>query len=173
MALVSQVEISFFNEMAKPPHHHTCGESLDRLQEALEILRHNSLRITQPRKAILEVLFQQDAPAPIEEIHRGLEPGLCDLATVYRCLAAFEKLDLVRRCHFHDGTSLYEINLGPDHHHHIVCTSCHKVEALDFCVVEGLERLVRDRGYTHVSHMLEFFGVCSECSRHPEAQAHD
>ncbi|MEX2382822.1 MAG: transcriptional repressor [Opitutales bacterium] len=139
------------------------------LADALAVLRQHRLRITQPRKAILEVLLEKNAPATIEEIHQELEAGLCDLATVYRCLAAFEKLELVRRCHFHDGTSLYEIDMGPDHHHHIVCTSCKKVEALDFCVVEGLERLVRERGYRDVSHMLEFFGVCRECGKKRDA----
>lgn len=146
-------------------HRHTHAETAASLEEALRVLRQHHLRITRPRKAILEILIEKGRPATIEEIHQKLEPGLCDLATVYRCLAAFEKLALVRRCHFHDGTSLYEIDMGPDHHHHIVCTACKKVESLDFCVVEGLERLVRDRGYQNVSHMLEFFGVCGDCSK--------
>lgn len=140
------------------------ADSAALLKETLEILRQSGLRITRPRRALLQALLARRQPATIEDLHRDLDPGLCDLATVYRCLAAFEKLHLVRRCHFHDGTSLYEIELGPEHHHHIVCTSCQKVEALDFCVVEGLERLVRERGYRNVSHMLEFFGVCAACS---------
>lgn len=144
--------------------HHTDSDPAGQLEEALGVLRAHELRITRPRRAILETLLRRQAPATIEDIHRELEAGLCDLATVYRCLATFEKLELVRRCYFEDGTSLYEIDLGPDHRHHIVCTGCHKVEALDFCVVEGLERLVRERGYSQVSHMLEFFGVCSDCT---------
>jgi Fur family ferric uptake transcriptional regulator len=145
-------------------HSHTHLSPAEKLEEALETLRKNNLRITKPRQTILMALLEQSGPITIEDLHRQLAPGLCDLATVYRCLAAFEKLRVVRRCHFHDGTSLYEMDLGPDHHHHIVCTACEKVEALDFCVVDGLERLVRERGYSDVSHMLEFFGVCGDCS---------
>lgn len=145
-------------------HTHTKSDPAALLEEAIETLKQHQLRVTRPRKAILQALIEKQGPSTIEHIHRRLESGLCDLATVYRCLAAFEKLNLVRRCHFHDGTSLYEIDIGPDHHHHIVCTSCQKVESLDFCVVEGLERLVRERGYKDVSHMLEFFGVCEDCS---------
>lgn len=141
------------------------------LDQALDVLREAKHRITRPRKSILKALIHRKGPAPIEEIHRQMDPGLCDLATVYRCLAAFERLGLVRRCYFNDGTSLFEINLGHEHHHHIICTSCQKVELLDFCVVEGLERLVRDRGYTRVSHMLEFFGICSDCSEHDRREA--
>lgn len=148
--------------MADDPHIHSAPE--ETLKEALGVLREHGFRITRPRKAILDVLLKKGGPATIEEIHLGLTPGLCDLATVYRCLAAFEKLDLVRRSHFHDGTSLYELDMGPEHHHHIVCTSCRKVETLDFCVVEGLERLIRERGYRNITHMLEFFGVCRDCA---------
>lgn len=145
-------------------HAHKPEKEEELLDQALEVLREAKHRITRPRKSILQALIRRKGPAPIEEIHRQMDAGLCDLATVYRCLAAFERLGLVRRCYFNDGTSLFEINLGHEHHHHIICTSCQKVELLDFCVVEGLERLVRDRGYTNVSHMLEFFGVCSECT---------
>lgn len=146
------------------PHAHSLSDSASRLEEAIAVLKNNSLRITQPRKAILTVMLENDGPTTIEEIHRGLTPELCDLATVYRGLAVFEKLGLVRRSHFHDGTSLYEMDMDPHHHHHIICRSCQKVEPLDVCMVEGLERLVRDRGYRDVSHMLEFFGICPICA---------
>ncbi|HLS28755.1 MAG TPA: Fur family transcriptional regulator [Opitutales bacterium] len=147
--------------MSDHDHHHIDPKAA--LTAALEKLRGEGLRITKPRRAILKTLLKLEKPATIEEIHQQLEPGLCDLATVYRCLATFEKLALVRLCHFRDGTSLYEIDRGPDHQHHIVCTACNKVETLDFCVVEGLERLVRERGYRNVSHLLEFFGICGDC----------
>lgn len=148
--------------MGENGHRHS-GSKMT-LAETLDVLRNEGLRITRPRRAILEILLKLEKPVTIEEIHQKLETRLCDLVTVYRCLATFEKLSLVRRSLSHDGTSLYQIDLGPDHQHHIVCTSCKKVESLDFCVVEGLERVVRERGYQNVSHMLEFFGVCSACS---------
>ncbi len=158
-----------FSGRTMTAHIHSSSDPRTALADALAVLRANSLRVTRPRKAILRVLIKRRAPASIEEIYQQLTPGLCDLATVYRCVAAFEKLALVRRCHFHDGTSLYEIDTGPDHRHHIVCTACKKVEPLDFCVVEGLEKLVRERGYRDVSHMLEFFGVCGDCAEKREA----
>jgi len=141
------------------------ADSEQALEAALERLRNKKMRITNPRKAILEVLFDQEKPVSIEEIHDRLESGICDLATVYRCLALFEELGLVRLSHIREGAALYEIDRGPDHHHHILCTTCNKIESLDFCVLDGLERLVRDRGYQNVSHMLGFFGTCADCSR--------
>lgn len=149
------------------PHRHDCPEITESgkcLEGALMLLREKGHRITKPRIAILEALIARHGPVAIEELHQSMPGGVCDLATVYRCLAAFEKTGIVRRSYFSEGTAIYEFTLGGDHHHHIICRECHKVEALDFCVVEGLERLVRDRGYEDVSHMLEFFGTCAACA---------
>ena len=78
------------------------------LQIACNRLKTAGLRITQPRIAILEALIKRSLPATIEQIHAELASASCDLVTVYRCLAAFEELGLVRRCFFHNGTSLYQ-----------------------------------------------------------------
>ncbi len=139
-------------------------ENDPRMKQALAMLQQARHRVTQPRIAILKALIEADGPIRIEDIHRKVEAQNCDLATIYRCIAAFEKIGIVRRCFFPDGSSLFEFVVGGEHHHHIICTSCQKVETLDVCVVAGLERLVNDRGYSNVSHMLEFFGTCESCS---------
>lgn len=144
-----------------------------RLTQAVEVLREHGYRVTRPRVAILEDLLRRSEPVSIEELHGNLDAGICDLATVYRCLATFEKLHLVRRAYLGEGAALFEFNLGAEHHHHIVCTACQKVEMLDICVVDALERLVRDRGYQDVSHMLEFFGICGDCSEEKPAGQKD
>ena len=126
-------------------------------------LKSAGLRITQPRIAILEALIQRDGPASIERLHHDLASDLCDLVTVYRCLAVFQELGLVRRCFSHNGTSLFEINLNDSSHHHIVCKSCGKVERIDFPLTEDVERTLRERGFDQLTYMVEFFGVCPDC----------
>lgn len=140
------------------------SEADPRLKQAVGMLHEAGHRVTRPRIRILQILIDENGPIRIEDIHQRVRARNCDLATVYRCIAAFEKIGIVRRCFFPDGSSLFEFVVGADHHHHIICTSCQKVETLDVCVVAGLERLVHDRGYSNVSHMLEFFGVCRECA---------
>jgi Fur family ferric uptake transcriptional regulator len=128
-------------------------------------LKSAGLRITQPRVAILEALIRRNAPASIEQLHRDLASDACDLVTVYRCLAVFEELGLVRRCFFHNGAGLYEINLDDSHHYHIVCKSCGKVERIDAALTDPTERMLRERGYDQVTHLVEFFGVCPDCRK--------
>ena len=141
---------------------HSCHAEFAR---ALEVLRKSRLKITQPRQAILKVLIQEHGPFTMEELHRRIKKGPCDLVTVYRCLATLAKVGLVRRCDFGDGNSRYEFSGSGHHHHHIICNACQHVEVLDACLIEDLERLVRDKGYLEISHSLEFFGVCSDCQK--------
>lgn len=142
-------------------HVHPSAEA--QFDAALQTLRANHHRITEPRKAMLRILTREHGPFTAEEVHRRMEKGSCDLVTVYRSLTAMEEINVVRRCDFGDGSYRYEINTGEHHHHHIICRTCHGVQTLDLCVADGLERIARQMGYTKVTHMLEIFGVCPEC----------
>lgn len=128
-------------------------------------LRNSGLRVTKPRIALIEALAQQQRPVAIEQLHQLLADERCDLVTVYRCLSAFERIGIVRRSFLHNGTSLYELALGNQpRHYHIVCRACGNTERVDYFPVEGIERLLRERGYTDLSHLVEFFGTCPACA---------
>ncbi|MBK7114628.1 MAG: ferric iron uptake transcriptional regulator [Proteobacteria bacterium] len=64
-----------------------------------------------------------------EDIYKALLSSNEDigLATVYRVLTQFEAAGLVTRHHFENGMAVFELNRG-DHHDHIVCLDCGKVE---------------------------------------------
>jgi Fur family ferric uptake transcriptional regulator len=136
-------------------------------ESALDIarsrIRKAGMRITKPRIAIIESLQRHEGPISIERIHQEVGAGVCDLVTVYRCLAAFEQLGMVRRSYLHNGTCLYELTLGSPRHYHIVCKACGTTDRVDYFPVDGVEQLLKDRGYAEVSHVVEFFGVCPKC----------
>ena len=133
------------------------------LDEARTRIRQAGMRITKPRLAIVESMQQHEGPVSIERIHQKMGTAVCDLVTVYRCLAAFEQLGLVRRSYLHNGTCLYELTLRTTRHYHIICKACGSTDRVDYFPVEGIERLLQDRGYAEVSHVVEFFGVCPAC----------
>ena len=135
------------------------------LTEARDRIHRAGMRITKPRVAIIESLLKHDVPNSIERIHQEMGTDVCDLVTVYRCLSTFESLDMVRRSYLHNGTCLYEVTLGKQRHYHIVCKDCGKTDRVDYFSVEGLERMLADRGYAEVSHVVEFFGVCPACQK--------
>jgi len=135
------------------------------LDEARTRIRNAGMRITRPRIAIIETLLKHTGPVSIERVHQELGSQGCDLVTVYRCLAAFEDLGLVRRSYLHNGTCLYELTLHSNRHYHIVCKSCGHTDRVDYFSVEGMERILQERGYTQISHVVEFFGVCPACQQ--------
>ena len=150
-------------------------QNQERLESALDVLQRENVRATTSRRAVLKVLISDHGPFKIEEIHQRIKKKDCDVVTVYRSLATLEKLGLVQRCDFGDGTYRYEFNDSKHHHHHIVCKECREVEEFDLCLSKDLEALAKKRGYIGISHALEIFGICGRCQEsepknHPQAR---
>jgi Fur family ferric uptake transcriptional regulator len=142
----------------------TSPETAGALEQACSRLKAAGLRITQPRISILKALIKRSEPATIEQIHIDLKDSACDLVTVYRCLAAFEELGLVRRCFFHNGTSLYQIQLNNEPVYHVVSKEGAILDTLPAelaqelsAVIAKVETELKSRGYTDVTNMAAFF----------------
>ncbi len=142
------------------------------VEVATERLRSAGLRITQPRLAILAALSKRGQPTSIEQLHEDVGAENCDLVTVYRCMAAFEEIALVRRAFFHNGTALYELNLDQSARYHVVCKATNRVEELDAeataelrRAIESVQSTLRARGYVGVGHIVEFFGTAPATGR--------
>jgi Fur family ferric uptake transcriptional regulator len=135
------------------------------LESLLESLKSNGLKLTPPRKIILGTLLKSHGPFSAEEIYKNFAKKTCDLATVYRNLTHLENAKMIRRCDFGDGVARYElIHSDHDHHHHLICKGCKKVEILDLCEMENLLNLyVKKYDFKNVTHILELFGTCPNC----------
>ncbi len=85
------------------------------------------------------------------------------LATVYRVLTQFEAAGLVMRHHFEGGTSVFELNRG-DHHDHIVCVNCGRVEEFQDETIEALQNsIAQSKDFVLTDHSLCLYGICSSC----------
>jgi Fur family ferric uptake transcriptional regulator len=129
-------------------------------------LKSAGLRVTRPRLAILSALVRLREPASIGQIHAGLGSSRCDLVTVYRCLAAFEAIGLVRRALSAGGSSLFAMDEGNGRRFHVLCRRTQRLVEIDPALsgelgraVDLVEKALRDRGYTELGHVVEFFGV--------------
>jgi Fur family ferric uptake transcriptional regulator len=135
-----------------------------KLSRLLIELKKSNLRVTESRVALLEALADRHGPFTVEEIHSKFIKKSCDLATIYRSLASLEKVGMIRRCEFGDGTARFELSERESHHHHhVICKLCRQVVVLDDCELQDIDRIAQKRGFTEISHSLEFFGVCPEC----------
>ena len=127
-------------------------------------LKQAGLKVTLPRIKILELLqSQESAHLTAEDIYRTLiEAGEeIGLATVYRVLTQFESVGLVQRHHFEGGQSIFELNHG-QHHDHILCVECGRIE--EFCddeIERRQQRVARRLGFELAEHSLILYGHCT------------
>src|SRR5476651_1109375 len=98
--------------------------------EESQQLKEAGLKITMPRLKILQILEQStDHHLSAEDVYRALSDMGEDvgLATVYRVLTQFETAGLINRHNFEGGYSVFELSQG-EHHDHLVCVKCGRVE---------------------------------------------
>jgi Fur family ferric uptake transcriptional regulator len=63
-----------------------------------------------------------------------------------------------------DGEAVY-LKCSRQHHHHLVCRSCGRTIEITGPAVESWANAVaQQHGYTDISHTLEVFGLCPDCS---------
>ena len=129
-------------------------------------LRKAGLKVTLPRMKILNILEDSNARhQSAEDVYKILlETGEdIGLATVYRVLTQFESAGLVKRHHFEGGHSVFELNQG-DHHDHILCVKCGRVDEFVDEIIEQHQKDIATRlGYELTDHCLYMYGVCSQC----------
>ena len=95
-------------------------------------------------------------------LEEGEEVGL---ATVYRVLTQFEAAGLVKRHHFEGGNSIFELNRG-DHHDHVVCVKCGRVEEFTNDLIEKQQQEIAEKkGYQLTDHCLYLYGICPNCQK--------
>jgi Fur family ferric uptake transcriptional regulator len=138
----------------------------------IDELKSTGLKATLPRLKILEI-FQKGKQRHMtaEDVFRVLLEERSDvgLATVYRVLAQFEQADILTRSHFESGKAVYELNEG-QHHDHLVCLDCGKVEEFYDAEIEKRQHAVaKAKGFAIADHALSLYAQCikDKCPHKP------
>lgn len=131
-------------------------------------LKQAGLKATLPRIRVLEIMESSgDRHFSAEDIYRALIDLGEDvgLATVYRVLTQFESAGLVCRHHFEGGISVFELNQG-DHHDHMLCVKCGRVEEFIDEIIEQRQCAIAQKaGFAMTDHSLYIYGICPECQK--------
>ena len=131
-----------------------------------QLLVASGIRPTRQRLLVLEALAAEPNDATAQEIHgrlreRGEQVGL---ATVYRTLAVLSEYAIVDALMHRQGEACYRFCATNDHHHHLVCTECHRVVELGECELEPwLAQLGAEHKFTVTAHSVEVAGLCANC----------
>ena len=127
-------------------------------------LKTRGLKATAPRLRILK-LFETTKIRHLsaEDVYRmlmaeGIDVGL---ATVYRVLTQFEQAGILQRHHFESGKAVFELNEG-QHHDHLVCMQCGRVEEFHDPEIEKRQnKVAKERGFTIREHSLYLYAECT------------
>jgi len=131
----------------------------------VEELKHSGRKATLPRLKILEVFERsQRRHMTAEDVYKALiaEGSDIGLATVYRVLMQFEQAGLLTRSNFESGKAVFELNEG-EHHDHLVCLSCGRVEEFFDAQIEARQRAIaQERGFALQEHSLALYAHCTK-----------
>ena len=127
----------------------------------------SGIRPTRQRLLVLEALAAEPNDATAQQIHAHLrdQGHSVGLATVYRTLSALSRGAVVDALTHRPGEACYRLCAAGDHHHHLVCTDCHRVVELGECELEPwLAQLGDEHSFTVTAHTVEVAGLCADCS---------
>ncbi len=131
-----------------------------------KLLQSVGLKVTSPRLKILKLLHQQGAHHwSAEAAHQSLlEQGEdVGIATVYRVLTQFEMAGLVKRHSFEGGYNVFELR-HEEHHDHLVCIECGRVEEFVDPLIETRQMAIAEKfRFNMTDHRLIIYGLCEWC----------
>ena len=122
-------------------------------------------RVTRQRLLVANALGATRRQVTADQLYRGLrkqEPGI-GRATVFRTLETLVDAGVARRLE-QDGHVYAYVACLPEHHHHLACTNCGRVEEIDEAYIRPIaDRLAREMGFTIDDARLDFYGRCAAC----------
>jgi Fur family ferric uptake transcriptional regulator len=135
---------------------------------ALDTLEEAGYRRGGARRVVVDLLGRQNCCMSAQEIFDRLRRARrpVGIASVYRTLETLADLRLVKRIDTGDGIARYEpARPDGDHHHHLVCRDCGKVEAFSDARLErAIDKVAGGLGYAVEAHEVVLTGACADCA---------
>lgn len=128
-------------------------------------LRDKGYRITNTRKEIINIFYNTNNLFSAADIYSNLHSKKLKVnkTTVYRELFFLVKHKYLNEVYIDPQKTLYE-SAKHNHHHHLVCEVCGKIDKITNCLSKDFERdVLEKRGFKIKKHILEFYGICDNC----------
>ncbi|MFD1440338.1 Fur family transcriptional regulator [Lacticaseibacillus hegangensis] len=133
---------------------------------AIEKMKQSGMRVTKQRRALVAYLDKSGRFVPVTQLDRYMRsqyPGLSH-DTIYRNVKAFEQLGILESDVENEQAIVkLQCDFQHPHHHHFICTNCHRVQEVKMCPLEYFEDQLP--GAKIASHNFELYGLCAECAQ--------
>lgn len=136
-------------------------------QQLKKIIRSIGVKVTDQRMVILEEILVGADHVTAQEVFENVRLKSPDVgfATVYRFLRTLTDHKVLSEVRMQGLPARYEW-ASKEHHDHITCTGCGKINEFESDEIEELQVLIAKKlGYEMTHHILELYGVCSDCQR--------
>src|SRR5713226_8450529 len=137
-------------------------------------LRARGLRLTGPRRVVLDVVRATESHPTAEWVHQMVRRRLprVSLGTVYRNLRVLVAQGLVKE--LPGPHTRFDCNLSE--HHHFTCLACGRIADVAGPLTEPHSRALVSRvassgGFSVTHHRIEFYGRCAACRRKGRGRA--
>ena len=134
------------------------------MEQYLEKLKTKGFKLTPRRKAIIELFLNGNCHLTPEEVWGDLQKQFdkCGFPGVYRNLESLAECGILIRIQQFDRKKHYGLcRSNEEHHHHIVCLKCGKVEEINDCALVDKKKI---KGYRVISHFMQVNGICADCA---------
>lgn len=135
------------------------------LKDSTQLLKNRGYKITNPRKAVLEVLSKTEIPLSAYNIEKKIPKRIpTNIVTVYRVLDIFEKLGIIHRIHTKEGYIRCDFKSAPGCHYFAVCSECGRTSEFlrkGPCLLRTI--VPKNIPFKSLKHLTEISGICEHC----------
>ena len=128
-------------------------------------LKKEGLRHTIQRQAVWDEIKSNDEHRDAEQIYSALRKNNLNVsrATVYRTIDVLYKNNLIRKIELGDSPSKYENKVNSDHHDHIICVQCGRIdEFVDDKIESQQDKIIDKLGFKMIRHIHQLFVLCKD-----------
>jgi len=128
-------------------------------------LKKCGLKITNQRLLVAEKIFGLKSHFTVDSLAESLREHKSEIsrATIYRIVSLIVESGQLIEHNFGHNVRYYEHIPRKEHHDHMVCTDCGRIDEFMDDEIENLQLMIAERlGYELRDHSLNLYGKCKE-----------
>lgn len=140
------------------------------LQEQFKKLASKGMRLTEQRKAMIDLILNSAKPLSAIDIYQKMEKQFMGLSygTVYQNIKLFSELMIIESFVLGDEVRFRIID-RENPKYHLICVDCERSVPIDL-VTERFGLPTLTNSFKPISYKLDVYGYCTECilMNHPD-----
>jgi len=126
-------------------------------------LKRQGLKITNQRLLVAEKIFNETSHFTVDSLADSLKDrkGEISRATIYRIISLLIGSGQLTEHNFGENMKYYEHSHSSEHHDHIVCLDCRRIDEFVAPNIEKIqEKVAEENNYILTEHSLILYGNC-------------